>query len=102
MIEDFTESTEAQGLEIHPDKTKILTNQKTDKLREIDIDEMHVEIRRPEGKVQYLEQMVGNHRGATQNPVRMVRIRETSTGTDIPMLLATTPITPVRRCCHQQ
>ena len=43
-IGGLQKSTEAQGLKIYPDKTPILTNQKTDKLREIEIDEMHVEI----------------------------------------------------------
>ena len=32
--------------------------------------------------------------------MRLVRIRQTSTGTDIPILLTTTPFTPIRRCCH--
>ena len=46
MIADL-KNTEAQGLEIHPSKTKILTNQKTNKLRDIEIDEMHVEMLPP-------------------------------------------------------
>ena len=48
----------AQGLETHPDKTKILTNQKTNRQNEIEIDEMHVEILPSEGKVKYLVQMI--------------------------------------------
>ena len=40
---DFRKSTEAQGLEIDPDKKKILTNQKSNRLQEIEIDGMHVE-----------------------------------------------------------
>ena len=44
----FKKSTEPQGLDIHPDKTKILTSQKSNRLKEIEIDEMHVEILPPE------------------------------------------------------
>ena len=58
MIEDFKKSTEAQGLEIHPSKNKILTNHKTNKLRVIEIDEMHVEILPHEGKAKCLEEVV--------------------------------------------
>ena len=50
-------STEAQGLVIHSDETKILTNQKTNRTREVEIDGMHVEILPSEGKVKYLGQM---------------------------------------------
>ena len=32
--------------------------------------------------------------------MRLVRVRQTWTGADIPILLITTPITPVRRYCH--
>ena len=42
----------------------------------------------------------GNHQGAAQDPMRFFRVRQTSTGTNIPILLATTPITLIRRCCH--
>ena len=58
MIADFKKSTEAQGLEIHPGKAPILTNQKTNKLREIEIDETHVEMLLPDAKVQHVGQMV--------------------------------------------
>ena len=58
MIADFQKSTEAPGLEIHRSETQILTNQKTNRLREIEIDEMHVEILPPEGKVRFLEQII--------------------------------------------
>ena len=58
LIADFKKSTEAQGLDIHPSKTKILTNQETNKFREIEIDEVHVEVLPPEGKVKYLVKMI--------------------------------------------
>ena len=57
MITGFKESTEAQGLEIHG-TTKILTNQKTNKLKELEIDGLRVEIFSPKAKVKYLVQMI--------------------------------------------
>ena len=53
MSADF-KSSEAQGLEIHPGKTTVLSNQKTNILKEIEIDGMQVEMLPPEGKVKYL------------------------------------------------
>ena len=58
MMTYFKRSTEAQGLEIHSDKTTALTNQKSNKLNEIEIDGIHIEILPPEGKVTYLVQMI--------------------------------------------
>ena len=50
----ISKSSEAHGLGIQPSKTKILTNQNTNKLREMEMDEMHVERLPPEGKVKHL------------------------------------------------
>ena len=55
---DFKRSTEAQGLEIYPDKPKILTNQNSNRWKETEIDGIHVEILPPEGKVKNLGQMI--------------------------------------------
>ena len=52
----ISKSTETQGREIHPSKIKIPTNQKTNKLREFEIVEMHVKILLLDGK--YLGQMI--------------------------------------------
>ena len=51
-------------VEIDPDKTQILTNQKSNKLKEIKIDGMHVEILPPEGKAKHLGQMIHRMRCA--------------------------------------
>ena len=59
MMTDFNRSTEAQGLEIHPDRAKILSNQKSNRLKEIEIDGTHVEQLPPKGRVKYLGQMIG-------------------------------------------
>ena len=85
--------------------TKTQTSQKTNKLREIETAEMLAEILPPQGKVKYLGQMITfvdkeTTDERTQDPMRLVRIRQTSTRTDTPILLASTPISPVRRCCH--
>ena len=57
MATDCKKSTEAQGLEIHPNKTKVLINQKANALREVEIDGIHVEILPPEAEATYLGQM---------------------------------------------
>ena len=94
MIADFLQSTEAQGLEIHPDKTQLLTNQKTNRTRDVEVDGMHEGILPPEEKVKYLGQMITfvdqETTDTAQNPMRLVRTRQTSTGTNIPILLTTT------------
>ena len=43
MMTDFKKSTEARGLQIYPDKTKVLTDQKSNRLKEIEIDGIHVD-----------------------------------------------------------
>ena len=98
MMTDFTRSTEAQGLEIHSEKTKILTNQKSNRLKEIEIDGIHVEILPLEGKVRISgtgDHIHGSrsHRGKARNPLCVVRVRQTSTGIDIQVLLTPTKVT---------
>ena len=44
MLCDFKASTEAVGLGIHPDKTKILSNQDNVKAKEITVDNIQIEI----------------------------------------------------------
>ena len=66
---------------------------------------MHVEILSPEERVLFFGadgdiRGAGDYPGAAQDPMHLVRVRQTSTGTDIPILLTTTPIAPLRRCCH--
>ena len=58
MIADFKKLPETQGLEIHPDKTQILTYEKTNRTDEVEIDAVHVEILLPEGKEKYLGQTI--------------------------------------------
>ena len=44
MMCDFKQSTESVGLKIHPNKTKILSNQSTNKRKEVEINNFKVEI----------------------------------------------------------
>ena len=105
MMSDFKTSTEAQGLEMHADRKTVLSNQKSNRLKEIEIDGMHVEILPPEGKVKYLGQRItfmdhGNYRSIAQNPLCQVRVRQTSTGIDVQVLHPPTQVTSLRRCCQ--
>ena len=57
MMTAFKRSTERQGLNIHPQKPKMLTNQGSNRQREIDVEGMRIEMLPLEGKVKYLGQM---------------------------------------------
>ena len=57
MMTDIIRSKEAQGLDIHLHKTKILTDQKLNRLKN-EIVGMDVEMLPPEGKVKYLGQRI--------------------------------------------
>ena len=58
MLCDFKASTEAVGLGIHPDKTKILGNQDNVKEKEILVDNIKIEIFRKRDSARYLGQKV--------------------------------------------
>ena len=58
MLCDFKASTEAVGLGIHPDKTKILSNQDNVKAKEITVDNIQIEILRKGESARYLGQKI--------------------------------------------
>ena len=58
MMCDYKQSTESVGLKIHPDKTKILSNQKTNKRKEAELNNIKVEILLAWESAKYLGQMV--------------------------------------------
>ena len=58
MMTDFKRSTEKMGLKIHPDKTKIFLNQKSNKQKEVEVNNITVEILPPAGKAKYLAQTI--------------------------------------------
>ena len=58
MLCDFKTSTEVVGLGIHPDKTKILSNQDKVKEKEIKVDNIQIEILKKSDSARYLGQKI--------------------------------------------
>ena len=58
MICEFKASTEAVGLGIHPDKTKILSNQDKEKAKEITVDNIKIEVLAKGDSARYLGQKI--------------------------------------------
>ena len=58
MLYEFKASTEAVGLGIHPDKTKILTNQDRTKTKEITVDNIKIEVLAKGDSARYLGQKI--------------------------------------------
>ena len=58
MLCEFKISTEAVGLGIHPDKTKILSNQDKMKAKEIEVDNIKIEILGKSASARYLGQKI--------------------------------------------
>ena len=68
MMYEFKEATEKVGLRIHPDKTKILSNQSTinsNTKRHIKVFEMSIEILAKNESVKYLGQRISFHQQET-------------------------------------
>ena len=58
MLCEFKASTEAVGLGIHPDKTKILSNQDKVKVNEITVDNIKIEVLKKGDSARYLGQKI--------------------------------------------
>ena len=58
MLCEFKTSTEAVGLGIHPDKTKILSNQDKIKAKEITVDNIKIEVLEKNDSAKYLGQKI--------------------------------------------
>ena len=58
MLCEFKRSTQKRGLRIHPGKTKILSNQSSNIRKEIEIEDIKVEILTREESTTYLGQMI--------------------------------------------
>ena len=58
MLCEFKKSTEKVGLRIHPEKTKILSNQSSDTRKEIDVDNIRGEILTRGESARFLDQMI--------------------------------------------
>ena len=58
MLCEFKTSTEAVGLEIHPDKTKTLSNHDKVKVNEITVDNIKIEVLKKGDSARYLGQKI--------------------------------------------
>ena len=68
MMCEFKKATEKVGLRIHPDKTKILSNQSTinsDTTKHIEVDDMSIEILTRNESVKYLGQRISFYQQET-------------------------------------
>ena len=88
---DFKNSTEKVGLGIHPDKTKILSNQDRVKGKEITVDDINIEIlgKRGQCAIPWTENHVrrsGNSRGQKQTEGSVGSVSQISSGTDFERL----------------
>ena len=70
MMYEFKKATDKVGLKIHPDKTKILSNQSTinsDTKKHIDVGDMSIEILTRNESVKYLGQRISFHQQENRN-----------------------------------
>ena len=68
MLCELKKCTEKVGLRIHPDKTKILSNQSTinsDTKKQLEVDDMKIEILTRNESVKYLGQKISNYQQET-------------------------------------
>ena len=99
MLCEFKISTEAVGLGIHPDKTKILSNQDKMKVKEIEVDNIKIEIlgktasaRRPWTK----DHVRGSGNGRTQEQIEssVGSVPQISPGVDVERLSTLSQTSP--------
>ena len=104
MMCEFKDVTEKVGLRIHPDKTKILSNQSNinyDTKRYIKIGEMSIEILTKSESMKYLGQRISFHQQETlkikkQDQSSLDDISQIQTGIDIKEIHAQTPSPTLR------
>ena len=105
MMCEFKEATEKVGLTIHPNKTKILSNESSmnsDTRRYMKIGDMDIEILAKSESVKYLGQRIsflstGDTRDQEQDQSSMDNIPEIQTGINIEEIHAQTPPASLRR-----
>ena len=101
MLCEFKKSTEKVGLRIHPQKTKILSNQCPSIRKEIEIDDIKVEILTRRDSTKYLGQMITFQQQETTEIRNRIRAAwatsQVQTGTDIEKLPAQTSTLAIRR-----
>ena len=96
MLCEFKKSTEKVRLRIHPGKTKILSNRSSDIRKEIEIDDIKVEISARGESTKYLGQMIGD-RNQKSSQGCLGNVQQVQTGADIPKQRAQTSTPAIRR-----
>ena len=74
MMCDFKQSTERVGLKIHPDKTKILSNQSSNRKKEVAINSIRVEISPACESAKYLGQTITFQQQGTAEIKNRIRV----------------------------
>ena len=102
MMYEFKRSTDKVGLSIHPEKTKILSNQSSDTRTDIEIDDIKVEILTRGESTKCLGQMITFQQQEAieiKNRIRTAwaTFSQIQAGADIEELFAKTPSPTVRR-----
>ena len=105
MMYDFKKATEKVGLKIHPDKTKILSNQSnmnSNTKRFFTVGEMSIEVLTKNESVKYLGQRISFHQQETTEIKNRIRgawatVPKLQTRVDIKKIHAQTSSTPLRR-----
>ena len=105
MLCDFKASTEEVGLGIHPDKTKILSNQDNVKEKEITVDDIKIEILRKRDSARYLGQKVTfedqeTRGGQEQTEGSVGSVPQISTGADLKRLSTVPQTSPFQYGHH--
>ena len=103
MFCDFKRSTEKVGLRIHAGKTKILSNQSSNIRKEIEIDNIKVEILTREESTKHLGpddnfSAAGHDRNQKSNQGCLGNVPQEKTGADLENLHAQTSTSAFRRC----
>ena len=88
MLCEFKRSTEKVGLRIHPGKTKILSNQSLNIRKEMEIDDIKVEILTREVSTKYVGQMAEYDRNQKSCQGCVGNVPQEETGADIENLHA--------------
>ena len=103
LLCDFKASTEEVGLGIHPDKTKILSNQDNVKEKEISVDDIKIEILKRQCKISWTKSHVrgsGNRGGQEQTKGSVGSVPQISTGADLKRLSTVPQTSPFQYGHH--
>ena len=100
---DFKQSTESVVLKIHPDKPKFLSNQSTNKRKEVEINNIKVLICVCECEVSWTNNYIsatGSSRDQKSNQSGLGIVKQIRTRADIKVVLPTTQTPPIQHGDH--